>query len=111
MAGVDAHRLLDYVADNPDDVTLRGIPSSDPAVARELVNKGTALLMGGFKKPRARAIADDPSYEMTGRGDPPTCMFFYDRDGCGTHWVHSTEWANTHLDGARGHSDTSPVAH
>ena len=98
VAGMDVHRLLAYVKDGPDEVSLRGIPSNDTALAKELVDKGTALLMDGFRKARARAVAQDPAYEITGRGDPPFFTFFYDRDGCGTHWVHSKEWADTRLD-------------
>jgi hypothetical protein len=54
--------------------------------------------MSGFRRARQRALADDPAYEITGRGDPPTLMFFYDRDGCGTYWIHSNEWRYTQLD-------------
>jgi len=98
VAGVAIDRLLEYVGENPDDVEVRGALSNTPESLKELVAQGTALIMEGFMKARQRALAADPAYEVTGRGDPPTLLFFYDRDGCGTYWVHASEWRRTRLD-------------
>ena len=106
VAGVTIHRLLEYVTANPDDVDVRGPASNHPEFLTKLVDGDMALLMSGFRAARRRAIADDPAYEITGRGDPPSFVFFYDRDGCGTHWVHSNEWANSRLDDPRHLSRT-----
>jgi hypothetical protein len=98
VAGVDIHRLLDYVGDHSDDVEVRGPTSNDPQFLRKLVEQDMPLLMSGFTSARRRAIADNPVYEITGRGDPPFFVFFYDRDGCGTYWVHAQKWAEVRLD-------------
>lgn len=98
VAGVGIHRLIDYIGDNPEDVEVKGVKSNSPKLLKELIDRGMALLMSGFSKTRQRALMADPGYEITGRGEPPTLMFFYDRDGCGTYWVHSSEWGRTRLD-------------
>jgi len=98
VAGVDVYRLLGYMEDNPDDVEVMGPKSNAPEFLKKLIDRGIALLMRGFRSARQKALADDPAYEITGRGEPPTLMFFYDRDGCGTYWVHSNEWRYTQLD-------------
>lgn len=78
--------------------SVRGAASTEPAFLRQLVSRGTALIMDGFQAARQRALRDDPEYRTTGRGDPPALLFFYDRDGCGTYWVHSNERTRTRLD-------------
>jgi len=98
VAGVDIHRLISYIGDNPEEVEVMGVKSNAAEFLEELISKDMALLMRGFTKARQRALADDAAYEITGRGDPPEFMFFYDRDGCGTYWIHSSEWRNTRLD-------------
>jgi len=99
VAAVDVDQLIQYVAENPDDVEVSLVASPSADILRNLVQQGIPLLMNGFRKPRERAIADDPIYEAIGRGDPPKlCSFFYDRDGCGTYWVHAAEHRYTRLD-------------
>ena len=97
VAGVDIYAVLEYVRDNPDDVKVEGGERSDPGSYRALVEKGITLRMRGFRKARERAIADDPAFEITGRGSDRSFVFFYDRDGCGTYWIHSPEWGHTDL--------------
>lgn len=98
VAGVDIGRLLGYVGDHPDDVQVRGPIPNDPRFLRKLADRDTPLLMSGFTAARRRAIEENRAYEITGRGDPPFFVFFYDRDGCGTHWVHSAQWEGARLD-------------
>jgi hypothetical protein len=98
VAGVAVQRLLDYAGDNPGEVEVSSALSGETASLKELVDQGMALLMAGFTRARQRALADDPAYEITGRGDPPQLVFFYDRDGCGTYWIHADEWRRTRLD-------------
>ena len=86
VAGIDVNRLVQYIKDTPDDVELNWPQDADALT--ELVQKGVPLLMRGFAQARQRAIADDPAFEIVGYGDGAT-TFFYDRDGCGTYWVHS----------------------
>ena len=88
VAGIDVDQLIQYVAENPDDVEIGLVASPSVDILHGLVQQGIPLEMNGFRKPRESAIADDPIYEAIGRGDPPKqCIFFYDRDGCGTYWV------------------------
>ena len=72
--------------------------SKDPAHLRKLVDQGMALLVLGFGKARERAAASNPIYATTGRGDPPIFSFFYDRDGCGSYWIHTPESRRAFLD-------------
>lgn len=98
VAGVAIHRLLGYMRDHPEEVEVQGATSSAPEFLKQLIDRGMALIMRGFRRARERALADDPAYAITGHGDPPMLIFFYDRDGCGTYWVHSNEWRRTRLD-------------
>jgi len=66
VAGVDIYKLIAYIAEHPDDVDLPGMESKDPEYLRERVDRGMALLMMGFRKPRAQAIADDPRSRRPG---------------------------------------------
>ena len=68
-----------------------GVKSNAAEFLEELISRGMALLMRGFTKARQKALADDAAYEITGRGDLPEFVFFYDRDDCGTYWIHSNE--------------------
>ena len=88
VAGVDVHRLIQYIEDNPDDIELNWPQDADHAALADLVEKAAPLLMRGFAQARQRAIADDPAFEIVGYDNGAT-TFFYDRDGCGTYWVHS----------------------
>jgi len=98
VAGVQIQELIGYIEENPDDVDFPGLASKDPEYLKELVDGGIALLMMGFGGLRARAVADDPIFETTGRGDPSNFAFFYDRDGCGTYWLRSREHSRPYLD-------------
>ena len=98
VSGVDADRLIDYLAENPGEVEAIGPSSSSPEFLRELVSRNMAFLMRGFGGARGRAISDDPAYRATGRGEPPFLTFFYDRDGCGTYWIRPDEFRYTRLD-------------
>jgi len=88
VAGIDVQALLQYIEDNPDDVELEWATDGDLAALADLVEKGVPLLIRGFAQARQRAIGNDPAFEMTGRDDGTTRVF-YDRDGCGTYWIHS----------------------
>ena len=98
VAGVDVQQLLGYIRDNPRDVTVGTWAEPDTDLLESCIKRGIALRMAGFRAARQRAIADDPSYEMLGRDEEGTQLFFYDRDGCGSYWVHSHQWRHTHLD-------------
>ena len=97
VAGVDIHPLLEYVRDHPDDVRIDGVERSDLALYEELVEKGITLRMRGFTNARLRALEDDSAFEITGRGVERAFTFMYDGDGCGTYWIHSSEWRNSML--------------
>ena len=96
VAGVNIHRLLEYIGDNPDDVEVKGVKSNAPEFLKDLIDRGIALLMAGFMKVRQKALTEDPIYKLIERDDP--ALFFYDRDGCGTYWIHTNEWRRTKLD-------------
>jgi hypothetical protein len=98
VAGVQIHRVLEFLCAHPDDVAFVGVESPDLDTLTRLVERGIPLWMKGFRAVQERGIADDSDYEMLGYGDPPFLMFFYDRDGCGTYWVHANDWARTKLD-------------
>ena len=98
VAGVAIQRVLEYVCAHPDDVACVGVASPDLDSLTRLVERGIPLWMKGFRAVQQRGIADDPIFKMLGYGDPPYLMFFYDRDGCGTYWVHSNDWTRTRLD-------------
>jgi hypothetical protein len=98
VAGVRIRRLLEHLCAHPDEVEFVGVESPDLDTLTRLVERGIPLWMKGFREVQQRGMADDPIYEMLGYGDPPYLMFFYDRDGCGTYWVHSNDWTRTMLD-------------
>lgn len=98
VAGVQIHRLLEYLRDHLDDVEFVDIELSDHDSLIQLVQRGSPLLMKGFSAVLQKAIIDNSTYKTLGRGNPPFLKFFYDRDGCGTYWVHSDKWSRTKLD-------------
>jgi hypothetical protein len=98
VSGVDIHRLIDYIEENPDEIEVQGPLSRSPDFLRELVTKEMALIMRGFGSARGLAISEDPAYLITGHGEPPFLTFFYDRDGCGTYWIRPSEHRYTRLD-------------
>ena len=98
VAGVDIHRLIEYVRSHPGDVSIAGHEQGDPASLAKAVEQRVSLRFSGFAAARERAIADDPTFEMTGRGPDHTFVFLYEQDGCGMHWVHSAEWRLSRLD-------------
>ncbi|MBI3920737.1 MAG: FAD-dependent oxidoreductase [Armatimonadetes bacterium] len=94
VAGVRIERLIDYILEHPDDVELDLIGKPERQLLEGLVREQVPLLMRGFRLLRDKAIEDDPIYETTGyakpdKGETPFLHFFYDRDGCGTYWIHS----------------------
>jgi len=95
---VDIHALLQYVQDHPNDVQIDGEEEGDLAFYESLVEKGITLRVRGFAKVRRRAIQEDPTFEITGRGEDRSFVFLYDRDGCGVYWIHSVEWRHATLD-------------
>jgi len=98
VAGVDIERLLDYVADNPGEVEVAAVASQEPGFLRSLVENDVSLLMHGFRQARARAVAADPAYECTGRGEDRWLTFFYEREGLGSYWIHPPQWDRSRLD-------------
>ncbi|MFH1007749.1 MAG: FAD-dependent oxidoreductase [Candidatus Latescibacterota bacterium] len=98
VAGVKIDQVIAYLCAHPDEAEFVGVVSHDPNTLTRLVARGIPLWMKGFRGVQEQAIRDDPIYEMLGYGDPPCLMFFYDRDACGSYWVHSTEWTPTKLD-------------
>ena len=82
-----------------DDLTDRGLDENDCPRLRELIDAGVSLLFSGFSGARRRAVAADPAFEGTGMDDDNTIWFFYEQDGYGSYWVHSsTALRNTRLD-------------
>ena len=98
VAGVEIDPLLDYATEHSDDVEIQGVLEKTPESLKELVKGGMALIFRGFARARQQALAVDAEFAAIGRGDPPGLLFFYDRDGCGTYWVHADEWRLTRLD-------------
>ena len=98
VSGIIIDRLIDHIGENPGEVEVMGPLSKSSKDLREMVSRNMSLLMRGFRGARASAIAENPEYEATGRGDHPYLMFFYDGDGCGTYWIHSTDYRHTSLD-------------
>ena len=98
VAGVDVRRLLEYVRQNPDDVSIAGCEQDDPELLDRMVESTISLRFSGFSAVRQRAMADDTSFEPTGAGPDRTFVFLYERDGCGMYWIHSVEWRYSRLD-------------
>ena len=98
VAGVDIDRLLDYLAQNPGQVEVEAVASQDPDFLRSLVGNGVSLLMMGFSRARAQAVAQDPAYEITGRDEDGRLRFMYEREGMGTHWIKVRGWGTSCLD-------------
>ena len=98
VAGVDIHRLIEYVRENPGDVSIAGFEDGDLASLSEPIEQRVSIRFSGFAAARQRAMVDDPVFELTGRGPEHTFTFLYEQDGCGMHWVHSAEWRHTRLD-------------
>ena len=98
VAGVDIHLLIQYIVDNPNEVRVRGWESVDRELLESLVERDFSMLLSGFASARKRAIADDPAYAITGRGEEKSFTFLYDRDGCGSYWIKVQGWGRTRLD-------------
>ena len=98
VAGVETQALTEYILAHPDDVEMQLIGRPDRRVMERLTRERVPLLMHGFRRLRDRAVAEDPVYETTGRGDPPGLTFFSEQDGCGTYWVHSAPVRVTKFD-------------
>ena len=98
VGGIDIHRVIGYMRDNPDDVRVSGWEKNDPDLFKAMVDRGLPLIMRGFTQARQKAIADDPAYEITGRGEDRSFTFHYVRDGTGAYWIHSPEWRISRLD-------------
>jgi len=98
VSRVEIERLIEFVCEHPDDVTITGVDTPDAARLRALVDRGVPLLFRGFTGVRRRAIKDDPAYEETGRTSEGESMFNYDREGRGTYWVHAEQWGHSRLD-------------
>jgi len=98
VAGVDIHRLIEYVREHPGDVSIAGHEEGDLASLATPIEQRVSLRFSGFAAARERAIADDPVFEMTGRGPDHTFTYLYEQDGCGMYWIHSADWRMSRLD-------------
>lgn len=90
VAGIDIHRFLAYIVENLDDVEISGIETYDLDFLEHHIEMGKGFLIRGFGKLRAKAVREDPVYELTGYGPDSSSVFFYEREGCGTYWIHSS---------------------
>ena len=90
VVNIDVQALLGYVKDHPDDVHVHWEGPAEHDGLADLVARGISVHLTGFAQAKAKAIAADPAFEIVGV-DSGTTMFFYDRDGCGSYWVHSGE--------------------
>jgi hypothetical protein len=104
VAGVQIERLFDYLLEHPEDVEWALIDRPERILLERLIRERVPLYMHGFRRLREQAIADDPLYATTGRGEPPGLTFFYDRDGCGTYWIHSAPVRRAMFDDLQGFS-------
>ena len=97
VSGVDIERLIVFACEHPDDVSVLGSDREPTALAARAA-RGLPLQFTGFSAVRARAIADDPVYEETGRTEKGDNLFFYDRDGRGTFWLRTKDSRFSRLD-------------
>ena len=98
LSALALYRLIEYVRSHPGDVSIAGHEQGDSASLAKAIEQRVSLRFSGFAAARERAMADDPAFEMTGRGPDHTFVFLYEQDGCGMHWVHSAEWRLSRLD-------------
>ena len=106
VAGVDIHRLLGYVRENPGDVSVPGYEHSGSGdlatlVEQNLVARNLTVRFRGFGAVGRKAIAEDPSLEPIGSGPDRAFVFMYERDGCGMYWIHSADWRHSRFDDPR----------
>lgn len=88
-AGIEIHKLIDYIRKTPDDRWfLRPMVNKapDPDEMERLVEAGAPLAIHGFTKALGQAVADDPAYERIARMCD-VLMFFYEAGGVGAYWA------------------------
>ncbi len=100
VSGIDIDRLIRFVSEHSDDVSVAHgkIDTRDAATLLALVARGVPLQFIGFAAVRARAISENSVYEGTGRSESGENVFYYDRDGRGTYWLQTPEWRHSRLD-------------
>ena len=100
VSGVDIDRLIEFACAHPDDVDVlhAGDRVPDAAHLSALIARGVPLQFTGFAAVREHAIRDDAAYENAGFTDNRSSVFYYDRAGRGTHWVHAPQWRFSRLD-------------
>lgn len=88
IAGVDIHRVIDYIRNTEDEWFLRPMvgTKADPDIMESLVNKGNPLAIHGFTKALNQAVKEYPEYELIKRMGK-SLMFFYERDTVGAYWA------------------------
>lgn len=103
VAGIDIHKVIEYIRHTPDDWFLRPMvgAKADPDIMKSLVDKGNPLAIHGFRRALAQAVEENPEYKLVDRM-LDCLMFFYERDGVGAYWA---------IDDSLHHTDVSdPVA-
>lgn len=109
VANVRIERVIDYLVEHPEDVSLDSVGRPEREVLERLVQERIPLLMRGFSRLRDKAIEASPLFATTGRGDPRPLMFFYEQHGCGEYWVHSPPVRRAVYDDLKSFS--SAIAH
>lgn len=88
IAGVDIHKVIDYIRHTEDEWFLRPMvgKKADPDMMESLVNNGNPLAIHGFMKALDQAVREHPEYELIRRMGK-SLMFFYERDTVGAYWA------------------------
>ncbi len=96
VAGVDIHKVIDYIRRTDEEWFLRPMvgTKADPDVMDKLVKEGNPLAIHGFMKTLEKAVREHPEYMLVQR----MCdclMFFYERDTMGAYWAIDDVLHNT----------------